>query len=88
MIVSLDAGEASRAQAVTVVPLNAIVRSADDSVKFAVVVVNDGVAHRKPVTLGNTYGDRIAITGVNAGERVVSSGASFVDDGGAVKVIP
>jgi multidrug efflux pump subunit AcrA (membrane-fusion protein) len=88
MIVSLDAGATSRSEAVTVVPLNAIVRSADDSVQFAVVVVNDGVARRKPVTLGNTYGDCIAITGINAGERVVSSGASFVGDGDAVKVIP
>jgi multidrug efflux pump subunit AcrA (membrane-fusion protein) len=88
MIVSLDAGATSRSEAVAVVPLNAIVRSADDSVQFAVVVVNDGVARRKPVTLGNTYGDRIAVTGINAGERVVSSGASFVDNGDAVKVIP
>jgi hypothetical protein len=53
-----------------------------------VVVVADGKARREPVKLGNTYGDRIAIKGVDAGKMVVSSGASFVSDGEAVKVLP
>jgi hypothetical protein len=68
--------------------LNAIVRSGDDSSQFAVVLVDGGVARRKPVMLGMTYGDRIAITGVDAGEKVVSSGATFLSDGDLVKVIP
>jgi multidrug efflux pump subunit AcrA (membrane-fusion protein) len=68
--------------------LDAIVRAGDDSSQFAVVVVDNGVAHRRPVTLGQTYGDRIAISGVDAGQKVVSSGASFVSDGDQVSVIP
>jgi hypothetical protein len=40
------------------------------------------------VILGQTYGDRIAVKGVEAGTSVVSSGATFVRDGDAVKVIP
>lgn len=88
MIASLDVGEQPRLQAVTMAPLNAIVRAADDSSQFAVVVVDNGVARRRPVTLGQTYGDRIAITGVEVGQKIVSSGASFVSDGDAVNVIP
>jgi multidrug efflux pump subunit AcrA (membrane-fusion protein) len=88
MIASLDVGGLPKAESVTTVPLDAIVRSADHSSQFAVVVVDNGVAHRIPVTLGSTYGDHIAITGVPAGKNVVSSGASFVNDGDPVKVIP
>jgi RND family efflux transporter MFP subunit len=88
MIASLDVGERPTLQAATVAPLDAIVRAADNSSQFAVVVVDNGVARRRPVTLGSTYGDRIVITGVEAGQKVVSSGASFVSDGDAVSVIP
>jgi RND family efflux transporter MFP subunit len=92
MIVSLNvgapAGPANAPQPVTVAPLNAIVRSGEASPQFAVVLVDNGIAKRTPVTLGPTYGDRIAITGVPAGQMVVSSGASFVSDGDRVRVIP
>ncbi len=88
MIVSLEAGASAAAQRVSVVPLNAIVRSRAGSSQFAVVVVNGTVAQRVPVTLGATYGNLIAMTGVEPGTKVVSSGASFVNDGETVKVIP
>jgi multidrug efflux system membrane fusion protein len=88
MIASLDLGMSGRVQPVTVAPLNSIVHAAGESSGFAVIVVNGGVARRRPVTLGTTYGDRVSITGVRAGEKVVSSGATFIDDGDAVKVIP
>jgi RND family efflux transporter MFP subunit len=88
MIVSVDVGETPRSQPVTVVPLDAIVRGATESSQFAVMVVNDGVAKLQPVTLGTTYGDRIVISGVPAGERVIRSGANLVSDGATVKVIP
>ena len=87
MIASLDVGEPLQSEQVTVAPLNAIVRAADSS-RFAVIVVSDGIARRTPVTLGATYGDRIAIKGVEAGKQVVSSGATFLADGDLVKVIP
>ncbi|MFL6352004.1 MAG: efflux RND transporter periplasmic adaptor subunit [Bryobacteraceae bacterium] len=88
MIVSLDVGASPAAQRVQVVPLNAIVRSTGGTSQFAVVVVDDGVAERRPVTLGPTYGDLIAVAGIDPGTKVVSSGASFVNDGQKVKVIP
>jgi RND family efflux transporter MFP subunit len=88
MIASLDIAEAPRSKPVTVVPLNAIVRSPDTSSQFAVIVVDDGIARRRPVTLGSTYGDRIAITGIESEKEVVSSGATFVNDGDVVQVIP
>lgn len=88
MIVSLALGNTPRTEPVTVAPLDAIVRAESGSVQFAVVTVVSGVARRKPVSLGSTYGDRIAITGVEAGQKVVSSGATFVSDGDAVEVIP
>jgi RND family efflux transporter MFP subunit len=88
MIASLDVGGSGAERPVPVAPLDAIVRGADPSSQFAVVVVDGGVARRRPVTLGATYGDRIAVTGVEAGEKVVSSGATFVSDGDLVKVIP
>ena len=67
MIASLDVGEPTKPQAVAVAPLNAIVRASHGSSHFAVVVVKDGIARRTPVTLGQTYGDQIAITGVPPG---------------------
>jgi multidrug efflux system membrane fusion protein len=88
MIASLDVGEPTKPKAVAVAPLNAIVRASGGSSQFAVVVVKDGVARRTPVTLGQTYGDQIAISGVPAGQMIVSSGATFIGDGKAVKVIP
>jgi multidrug efflux pump subunit AcrA (membrane-fusion protein) len=53
-----------------------------------VMVVDHGVARQRPVVLGQAYGDRIAVEGVEAGTSVVSSGVTFVRDGEAVKVIP
>jgi multidrug efflux system membrane fusion protein len=88
MIASLDVGESQALPSVTVAPLNSVIRNAGDSSQFAVMVVEQGVARQRPVLLGPTYGDRIAVKGVEAGMRVVSSGATFVHDGDAVKVIP
>jgi multidrug efflux pump subunit AcrA (membrane-fusion protein) len=88
MIVSLDAQTAPKAQPVAVAPLNAIIRESDASAKFAVMVLEGGVVRLRPVSLGETYGNLIAVNGVAAGEKVVSSGASFVHDGDSVEVIP
>lgn len=88
MIASLDIGELPASTPVTVAPLNAVVRDAAGSSQFAVMVVDGGVVRQRPVVLGQTYGDRIAVKGVAAGTSVISSGATFVRDGDAVKVIP
>ena len=88
MIVSLAVGEPAMSRPVAVAPLNAIVRAANESGQFAVMAVIGGIAHRTPVSLGQTYGDRIAITGIEVGQKVVSSGATFISDGDPVTVIP
>lgn len=88
MIASLDMQQMPKSQAVIVAPLSAIVRQSDASPSFALVVVEDGTAHHRPVALGETYGDLIAVGGIQPGAKVISSGATFVHDGDAVKVIP
>jgi RND family efflux transporter MFP subunit len=88
MIVSLDLGGVHSSKSVLVAPLNAIVRSNDSASQFAVMVVSGGKVKRQPVSLGATYGDHIGVTGVQPGTMVISSGATLVDDGDAVEVIP
>ncbi|MBV8069094.1 MAG: efflux RND transporter periplasmic adaptor subunit [Acidobacteriaceae bacterium] len=88
MIASLNVEGKPVTQPVAVAPLNAIVRESDESSKFAVVVVDNGVARRRPVCLGATYGNLIAVSGVAPGERIVTSGASFLNNGDSVKVVP
>jgi multidrug efflux system membrane fusion protein len=88
MIASLAVREMPKSEAVALAPLSAIVRQSEDSPRFAVVVVEDGTAHHRPVALGDTYGDLIAVNGIQPGAKVISSGATFVHDGDAVKVIP
>lgn len=47
--------------------------------------VKDGKAHRQDVTLGETYGNRIVIlTGLAAGETVITEGYQKVGEGSAV----
>jgi multidrug efflux pump subunit AcrA (membrane-fusion protein) len=51
------------------------------------MVVEGKRARRHPVTLGATYGDRVAVSGVKPGEQVIGSGAALIADGDAVEVI-
>jgi HlyD family secretion protein len=54
----------------------------------AVLVVQDGVAHKRPVQLGVRQGDKVQVlTGVAAREDVVVVGGMGVDDKGKVKVV-
>ena len=54
----------------------------------AVLVVIDGVAHKRPVQLGVRQGDKVQVlTGVAAREDVVVVGGMGVDDKGKVKVV-
>jgi RND family efflux transporter MFP subunit len=73
------------------VPLTAIVRSQTNG-QFAVLsVVRQGAADvvkRRPVELGEVMGNAIAVTkGLEAGQRVVVSGANLLVDGEAVRVL-
>jgi len=54
--------------------------------------VRDGdkdVARQRIVQPGMTYGDMVSITkGLSPGDRVISNGATLVNDGQVVRVIP
>jgi RND family efflux transporter MFP subunit len=75
-----------------VVPLEAVVRPADDSAGYAVYVVKEDSAPRarlRRVRLGEVSGNRIAVRhGLQPGERVVVRGATIVTDGQTVRIIP
>ncbi len=74
------------------VPLDAVVRPADDSTGYAVYVVEEGSPPRvrlRRVRLGEVSGNRIAVRdGLRSGERVVVRGATIVTDGQTVRIIP
>lgn len=92
MIASLRVAATGLTSQVTVVPLTAIVRAKDSASSYAVFVVEDQggkqIARQRTVTLGDTEGNTIAVlSGVKAGERVITAGAPLVADGEAVKVV-
>lgn len=93
MIATISIG-AGRANArVMVVPLTAVVRSPDNPNGFA-VYLTDGPGdtvklHTQDVTLGDTYGNNIAVlSGLNIKDRVVISGTNMIKNGDQVRVIP
>jgi RND family efflux transporter MFP subunit len=89
MIASLSIAAAAPVPPVSVVPLSAVIRDRQGGSSFAVMVVEGGVAHARAVTLGPTYGERLAVTsGVKPGDQVILAGATLVSDGEAVEVIP
>jgi RND family efflux transporter MFP subunit len=87
MTVSLAMNLPHMAPPVPVVPIGSIVRPPDDPSGFAVLTLDGNIARRRKVTLGATFGDRIAVGGLKPGERIISAGANFVSDGQTVEVI-
>jgi hypothetical protein len=76
-----------------IVPLSAVVKSAVDSDKYALMVVERKgdveIARLRTVELGDVTGNGVAVTqGVASGERVVVTGASLLVDGDPVRIIP
>ena len=69
-----------------VIPSEAIVVA--NSGKSTVMVIGaDGVAHQTPVTTGIAdAGQTQILTGLNAGQQVVTTGAASLDDGTRVKI--
>lgn len=85
------AAEQADAAAVSV-PLTAIVRSKTQTGGYAVYVLEDkggsAVARLRDVTLGDMIGNQVGVvTGLRAGEKVIVSGATIVNDGEPVRVI-
>ena len=82
MFVNVEFGIASAKQ--LVVPTNAILDTGDRQTVF--VDLGDGYLEPRQVTVGDRFGDRIAITsGLTAGERVVSSGTFLIDSESQLK---
>jgi multidrug efflux system membrane fusion protein len=93
MIASISIGAGKPIGKVTVVPLTAVVRSPGNPNGFAVYVTEgagDTVkVHTQDVTLGDTYGNMIAVLqGVGLKDRVVTSGTNMIKNGDQVRVIP
>ncbi len=83
----------SKAAGTPAVPLTSILKSPSDPNSYAVFVLagetDRAVAKIRNVTLGEVFGNRIAVTsGLAPGERVIVSGATIVADGDPVRVIP
>lgn len=93
MIATIAIGAGRPNARVMVVPLTAVVRSPDNPNGFA-VYLTDGPGdtvklHTQDVTLGDTYGNNIAVlTGLNIKDRVVISGTNMIKNGDQVRVIP
>lgn len=73
-------------QAALVVPATAVVYR--EGKPGVYVVVQGDAVHFVPVTAGVRNGDRVAVTGVQAGQRVVVQGAGFLGEGDHVTVAP
>jgi multidrug efflux system membrane fusion protein len=92
MIATLAFGSGKILQSPLIVPLSAVVRSSKTRDAFAVFVVEGSgentVAHERDVKVGNTIGNNIAVLqGLQAGEHVVSVGATEIKDGDQVRVL-
>lgn len=93
MVVALALSTGPPAQPVMLVPLTAVVRGTSGPKSYAVYVVDrkgtSDTARLKEVQLGEVTGNEIAVTsGLDAGDRVIVSGATLVSDGQDVNIIP
>lgn len=89
MVAALRLGDSAAAEPVPVVPLSAVIRDRENPSKFAVMVVENKIARVRPVALGQTFGDVLAVnSGLKPGELVIRAGATLVSHGETVKVIP
>lgn len=93
MIASVELTGAAAQRAMPLLPLTAFVQGPGGADHFGVLVV-DGAgaetrARLKRVELGDVVGNRVAIaSGLAAGERVITVGASMVVDGERIEVLP
>jgi multidrug efflux system membrane fusion protein len=74
------------------IPINSVIRSRRSPNGYAVYVVESSMGRQicrlREVALGDTYGNRIAVThGLSGGERVVTAGSTIVQDGDRVQVV-
>ncbi len=92
-IASLALGQTEPAHEALAVPLTAVVRDPAQPNAFAVLVAEGAgdaaTARLRPVELGDAYGNMITVLkGVSRGERVLTTGATYVKSGEKVHIIP
>lgn len=92
-VVTIHVPDAELGDDSLVIPLGAIVRSPSNDRGFAVFVVDGsepkGPARLQEVALGDVVGNGVTVTtGLNLGDRVVTTGATHLVDGGSAIVIP
>jgi RND family efflux transporter MFP subunit len=97
MTARIRVGDASTAKPGTVcIPLSALVTLVSDGssqagrqTQLGVFVVQDGKAVKRSVKTGDILKSSILVTeGLQAGEQVVTSGASFLYDGAPIEIAP
>jgi RND family efflux transporter MFP subunit len=93
MVASMVVNEPGAKAEFPVVPLTAVTRSTADPNAYAVLVIEEvagrHVARLRTVTLGESYGNSVAVnSGVKPGEIVVTTGVTQVADGEEVRVMP
>jgi len=80
--VELDSAEKTE---VITVPVNALVGNEGD---YSIFINNNGTVKKQKVTIGETNGNNIEITsGVQAGDAVICSNTSTLQDGDAIDVV-
>jgi RND family efflux transporter MFP subunit len=93
MIASIEVPEGALSGSSLALPLTAVVRSPRDTRGFSVFVV-DGkpgkeLARLRDVKLGPLLGNFVLVAeGLKKSERVITMGATLVNDGDAVRVVP
>jgi RND family efflux transporter MFP subunit len=93
MVATLDVGSAKLRSPALVVPIEAVVSPADGSKSFSVFIVthqgDKDTVHRRTVQPGPAFGNMVSIVqGVSRGDKIVTNGATLMNDGQAVSVIP
>jgi multidrug efflux system membrane fusion protein len=91
MIASLVVSEKKISEPVAVIPISAIV-SSQTTGKYSVYVVEQSgnilTARRRDVDLGESFGNDVAVlSGLRAGENIVTVGANLITDGEAIQVV-
>jgi RND family efflux transporter MFP subunit len=93
MIATLALEGAHLPQSVSAVPLSAVIRDPQKTDGFAVMVATGDSeiesAHIRSVQLGSVYGNMIGISsGLQSGEKVITTGVTMIKNGASVRVIP
>jgi multidrug efflux system membrane fusion protein len=94
MIAAVAVATGQAPTTVTVVPLNAVVRSKTNPEGYALFVVEGQKGGRiarlrDNIELGEVFGNKITVTkGVKVGEPVIVTGATLVADGQRVRIVP